>query len=598
MAELLNGLKRTTLCGDLRKEHIGTTQTVMGWVQRRRDLGGIVFMWIRDRSGIVQAVWDVNKNKELFDAIQSVRSEYVLAVTGTVIARTPENVNKELATGEIELEATAVKILSEAAVPPFEVNDNVSVNEALRFKYRYLDLRRPSMQKYFIMRSQIASSVRNYFTDNGFLEIETPMLTKSTPEGARDYLVPSRVQPGTFFALPQSPQLFKQLLMVSGFDRYFQIARCFRDEDLRADRQPEFTQIDMEMSFVEEEDVMGMTEGLIKKVFKDILNIDVQLPLRRMTWHDAMENYGSDKPDLRFGMQLNNISDLVKDTEFSVFRDAIAAGGSVRAIVAKNCADKFTRKDIDSLAEFIKTYRAKGLVWIIKNAEGFRSSVNKFFTPDQLAVIADRLGAENGDIIFAVADAKNKVVFDSLGQLRQEIARRVGLIPKDTYELLWVTEFPMFEYSEEEGRWVAEHHPFTSPMDEDLDILETDPGAARAKAYDIVLNGFELGGGSIRIHSSELQNRMFKILGFKQEDIDERFGFLVDAFKYGAPPHGGLALGFDRFAMLLSGADNIKDVIAFPKMQNASCLLTGAPDVVDQKQMDELFIASTVEKEN
>ncbi len=596
MAEVLGGLKRTILCGEVRAEHIGTSQTVMGWVQRRRDLGGLTFMWLRDRSGIVQAVWDGTKNKELFDKIQNVRSEYVLAVTGNVIARTPENVNKELKTGEIEIEVTAVKILSESAVTPFEVNDGVSVNEALRFKYRYLDLRRPSMQHNFIMRSNVASSVRNYLCDNGFLEVETPMLTKSTPEGARDYLVPSRVQPGTFFALPQSPQLFKQLLMVSGFDRYFQIARCFRDEDLRADRQPEFTQIDMEMSFVEENDVMTLTEGLLKKVFKDVLNIEISLPIRRMTYKDAMENYGSDKPDLRFGMELKNISDMVENCNFSVFNDAVKNGGSVRAIVAKNCADKFSRKDIDALAEYIKTYRAKGLVWIIKTAEGYRTSVNKFFTTEEFDAIAERMNAQNGDIIFAVAD-KNNVVFDSLGQLRQEIARKTGLIKPDTYELVWVTEFPLLEFDEEENRFVAVHHPFTSPMDEDLPILETDPGSVRAKAYDIVLNGYELGGGSIRIHSSEIQNRMFNLLGFKDEDIMDRFGFLVEAFKYGAPPHGGLALGFDRLVMLLAGADNIKDVIAFPKMQNASCLLTGAPDVVEQKQMDELFIASTAEKE-
>ncbi len=596
MAEVLNGLKRTIMCGELTSAHIGTSQTVMGWVQRRRDLGGLVFMWLRDRSGIVQAVWDGTKNKELFDSIQHVRSEFVLAVTGTVIARTPENVNKELKTGEIEIEVTEVKILSEAAVTPFEVNDGVSVNEALRFKYRYLDLRRPSMQHNFIMRSRVASATRNYLTDNGFLEIETPMLTKSTPEGARDYLVPSRVQPGTFFALPQSPQLFKQLLMVSGFDRYFQIARCFRDEDLRADRQPEFTQIDMELSFVEENDVMTMTEGLLKKVFKETLDVDVKLPIRRMKYCDAMENYGSDKPDLRFGMELKNISSLVENCEFSVFTDAIKNGGSVRAILAKNCADKFSRKDIDSLQEYIKTYRAKGLVWIIKNEEGYRTSVNKFFTKEQFDEIAEFMGAENGDIIFAVAD-KNNVVFDSLGQLRQEIARRLNLIPENSFEFVWVTEFPLLEYSEEEDRYVAVHHPFTSPMDEDLPILESDPGKVRAKAYDIVLNGYELGGGSIRIHSSEIQNRMFNLLGFKDEDIEDRFGFLVEAFKYGAPPHGGLALGFDRLVMLLAGADNIKDVIAFPKMQNASCLLTGAPDVVEQKQMDELFIQSTAEKE-
>lgn len=595
MSENLNGTKRTLLCGELRKEHIGTVQTVMGWVQRRRDLGGLVFMWLRDRSGIVQAVWNETKNKELFDKIAAVRSEYVLAVTGIVVARTPENVNKELATGEVEIEVTEVKILSEAAVTPFEINDGITVNEALRFQYRYLDLRRPSMQKYFIMRSRIASSVRNYLCDNGFLEIETPMLTKSTPEGARDYLVPSRVQPGTFFALPQSPQLFKQLLMVSGFDRYFQLARCFRDEDLRADRQPEFTQVDMEMSFVEEEDVMHVTEGLLKKIFKDILNVEITLPIRRMKYCDAMEQYGSDKPDLRFGMKLCDLSDLVKDCGFSVFKDAVASGGSVRAIVADGCAERFSRKDIDALAEYIKTYRAKGLVWIIKTAEGYRSSVNKFFTTEDFDRIAARTGAQNGDIIFIVAD-QNPVVFDSLGQLRQEIARRTGRIENGRYELVWITEFPLLEYSEEEQRYVAVHHPFTSPMDEDLAILESEPGRVRAKAYDIVLNGYELGGGSIRIHSSDIQNCIFRLLGFSQEDIDERFGFLVEAFRYGAPPHGGLAIGFDRLVMLLSGADNIKDVIAFPKMQNASCLLTGAPAEVDQKQMEELYIASTAKK--
>ena len=596
MAEVLGGLKRSIMCGELRSEHIGTKQTVMGWVQRRRDLGGLIFMWIRDRSGIVQVVWDGTKNKELFDSVSSVRSEYVLALTGTVVKRSEENINKELPTGEVEIEAESVKILSEAAVTPFEVNDGVTVNEALRFKYRYLDLRRPSMQKFFIMRSNIASSVRNYLTDTGFLEIETPVLTKSTPEGARDYLVPSRVQPGKFFALPQSPQLFKQLLMVSGFDRYFQIARCFRDEDLRADRQPEFTQIDLEMSFVEEDDVMGVTEGLIKKVFKDTLNIDIELPINRMKYCDAMENYGSDKPDLRFGMLIKDITELVENCSFLVFAGAIKEGGSVRGITAKACAEKFSRKDIDALTEFVKTYRAKGLVWIIKTSDGYRSSVNKFFTKEEFDAISDRMEAQIGDIMFIVAD-KTKVVLESLGQLRQEVARKLDIIDKDLYKLTWITEFPMFEYSEEEQRYVAEHHPFTSPLDEDLPLLDTDPEKVRAKAYDIVLNGYELGGGSIRIHSSEIQNKIFKLLGFTQDDINDRFGFLVDAFKYGAPPHGGLALGFDRLVMLLAGADNIKDVIAFPKMQNASCLLTGAPDRVEEKQMQELYIASTIEKQ-
>ena len=595
MAESMKGLKRTCRCAELSEQNIGDTVTVMGWVQKQRNKGGIIFVDLRDRSGILQLIFEESEiGSEGFAKAEKLRSEFVVAVTGEVTARSGA-VNDKLATGKIEVRAKAIRVLSESETPPFPIEADSKTKEDIRLKYRYLDLRRPDLQRNLIMRSRVATLIRQFLADEGFLEIETPMLTKSTPEGARDYLVPSRVQPGTFFALPQSPQLFKQLLMVSGFDRYFQLARCFRDEDLRADRQPEFTQVDMEMSFVEEEDVMHVTEGLLKKIFKDILNVEITLPIRRMKYCDAMEQYGSDKPDLRFGMKLCDLSDLVKDCGFSVFKDAVASGGSVRAIVADGCAERFSRKDIDALAEYIKTYRAKGLVWIIKTAEGYRSSVNKFFTTEDFDRIAARTGAQNGDIIFIVAD-QNPVVFDSLGQLRQEIARRTGRIENGRYELVWITEFPLLEYSEEEQRYVAVHHPFTSPMDEDLAILESEPGRVRAKAYDIVLNGYELGGGSIRIHSSDIQNCIFRLLGFSQEDIDERFGFLVEAFRYGAPPHGGLAIGFDRLVMLLSGADNIKDVIAFPKMQNASCLLTGAPAEVDQKQMEELYIASTAKK--
>lgn len=596
MAELLNGKKRTVLCGELRGEHIGQTHTVMGWVQRRRDLGGLIFLWLRDRSGIVQAVFDQAQNSALFEKAAGVRSEFVLAITGQVVARDAANINVELPTGEIELIAGELKILSSAETPPFEINDSVSVNDALRFQYRYLDLRRPSAQKALTLRHKIAITARNYFDRQGFTEIETPMLTKSTPEGARDYLVPSRVQPGKFFALPQSPQLFKQLLMVSGMDRYYQIVKCFRDEDLRADRQPEFTQIDLEMSFVEAEDVMAMAEGMLAEVFAQVMNIEIPLPLPlpRMTYTQAMERYGSDKPDTRFGLELRDISSLVADCAFGVFTSALEKGGSVRGINAKGCGDSFSRKEIDALTEYIKTYRAKGLVWIAVTDTGFRSSVSKFFSEEQLAEIAVAMDASAGDLLLIVADS-NQVVFDALGQLRQEVARRTGLIDKNKYNLLWVTEFPLLEYDEEEGRYVAMHHPFTSPMDEDLSKLGSDNLSIRAKAYDIVLNGYELGGGSIRIHSSEIQEKMFAQLGFSQEDITERFGFLVEAFRYGAPPHGGLAFGLDRIAMLLSGADSIRDVIAFPKMQNASCLLTNAPAGVEEKQLRELYIRSTAE---
>jgi len=597
MGELLQGKKRTVLCGQLSKKDIASMHTVMGWVQRRRDLGGLVFIWLRDKSGIVQIVFNSETNIDLFNKISSVRSEYVLAITGEVVAREANNINKELSTGEIEIIAEELLILSSSETPPFEINDDVTVNEALRFKYRYLDLRRPSAQYALQVRHKIAITARNFFDKQGFMEVETPMLTKSTPEGARDYLVPSRVQPGKFFALPQSPQLFKQLLMVSGIDRYYQIVKCFRDEDLRADRQPEFTQIDIEMSFVEPEDVMDISEQMLAEVFKAVLNVDVALPLPKITYKEAMERYGSDKPDTRYSLELVNISHLVGESTFSVFSNAVSEGGSVRGINAKGCAERFSRKDIDALTQHIKTYRAKGLAWIAITAEGYRSSINKFFTDEQLKEIADCMNGQIGDMLFIVADT-NKIVFDALGQLRQEVARRADLIDNSKYNLLWVTEFPLLEYDDENGRYVAMHHPFTSPMDEDLEKLGKDNLAIRAKAYDIVLNGYELGGGSIRIHSSEIQQKMFAQLGFSQEDIQNRFGFLVDAFKYGAPPHGGLAFGLDRIAMLMCGADSLRDVIAFPKMQNASCLLTSAPSDVEEKQLIELNIALSLKKEN
>ena len=598
MGEAMTGLKRSHMCCDVSEELIGSEVTVMGWVQRRRDLGQLIFIALRDRTGLVQAVVDGNNSApELFKKAESVRSEYVLAIRGKVAPRTEGNVNKNMKTGAIEIIAEELRILSESETTPFQVEDEITVKDDLRLKYRYIDLRRPCQLKNMILRHKTAQVIRNFLSDEGFLEIETPVLGKSTPEGARDYLVPSRVHPGSFYGLPQSPQLYKQLLMVSGMDRYYQIAKCFRDEDLRADRQPEFTQVDMELSFVDVDDIIDVNERLIKKVFKEILDVDVPIPMQRMKYKDAMERYGSDKPDVRFGMELHNITDIVRGTEFVVFKNAIEAGGSVRAINANGCGH-YPRKQIDSLVEFVKTYKAKGLAWIVVNDDGsLKSQIAKFFTPEKLQEIVDALEGKPGDLILICADA-DRIVFDSLGALRCEIARRQELTRPDDYRFLWVTEFPMFEWDDEENRYVAEHHPFTCPMDEDLPLLDTDPSKVRAKAYDMVLNGFELGGGSIRIHRRDIQQKIFSLLGFSDEDAQERFGFLLDAFKYGVPPHGGLAFGFDRIIMLMTGSSSIRDVIAFPKVKDASCPLTDAPGTVDDKQLDELGIAIVKTEEN
>ena len=598
MGEAMTGLKRSHMCCDVSEELIGSEVTVMGWVQRRRDLGQLIFIALRDRTGLVQAVVDGNNSApELFKKAESVRSEYVLAIRGKVAPRTEGNVNKNMKTGAIEIIAEELRILSESETTPFQVEDEITVKDDLRLKYRYIDLRRPCQLKNMILRHKTAQVIRNFLSDEGFLEIETPVLGKSTPEGARDYLVPSRVHPGSFYGLPQSPQLYKQLLMVSGMDRYYQIAKCFRDEDLRADRQPEFTQVDMELSFVDVDDIIDVNERLIKKVFKEILDVDVPIPMQRMKYKDAMERYGSDKPDVRFGMELHNITDIVRGTEFVVFKNAIEAGGSVRAINANGCG-YYPRKQIDSLVEFVKTYKAKGLAWIVVNDDGsLKSQIAKFFTPEKLQEIVDALEGKPGDLILICADA-DRIVFDSLGALRCEIARRQELTRPDDFRFLWVTEFPMFEWDDEENRYVAEHHPFTCPMDEDLPLLDTDPSKVRAKAYDMVLNGFELGGGSIRIHRRDIQQKIFSLLGFSDEDAQERFGFLLDAFKYGVPPHGGLAFGFDRIIMLMTGSSSIRDVIAFPKVTDASCPLTDAPGTVDDKQLDELGIAIVKTEEN
>ena len=594
MSEALTGLKRTCMCANVSEAMIGQEVTVMGWVQRRRDLGQLIFIALRDRTGLVQIAIDENATeKELFAKAETIRSEYVLAVRGMVAARTEGNINPNMKTGKIEIIAKELRILSDSETTPFQIEDNITVKDDLRLKYRYLDLRRPSQLNNLVLRHKVVQVMRNFLDQENFLEIETPILGKSTPEGARDYLVPSRVHPGNFYGLPQSPQLYKQLLMVSGMDRYYQIAKCFRDEDLRADRQPEFTQVDMELSFVEIEDVMDINERMMQKVFKDLMNVDIQLPLPRMTYKEAMERFGSDKPDVRFGMELKNISDVVAGTDFVVFKSALEAGGSVRAINATGCGS-FPRKKIDSLVEFVKTYRAKGLAWIVVNEDGtLKSQIAKFFTPEKLQEIVDAMEGQPGDLILICAD-QDKVVFDSLGALRLELSKMLELTRPDDFAFLWITEFPMLEWDEEAGRYVAVHHPFTAPMDEDIDLIETNPGAVRAKAYDIVLNGYELGGGSIRIHRREIQQKMFELLGFTQEDAQERFGFLLDAFKYGVPPHGGLAFGLDRIIMLMSGATSIRDVIAFPKVKDASCPMTAAPGLVEEKQLDELGIAIKV----
>ncbi len=597
MGEMLQGWKRTCYCTQLTTADAGKTVTLMGWANVRRDLGALVFVQLRDRTGLMQVVFDSGTlSKAGFDRACTIRSEFVLAVRGKLCLRTGNMINPNMQTGELEVLVEAFKILNESETPPIEVDDNCNANELLRLKYRYLDLRRPCIQKNFLMRDKITQITRSYFAEQGFVDIETPMLTKSTPEGARDYLVPSRVHPGKFYALPQSPQQFKQMLMVSGFDRYIQIARCFRDEDLRADRQPDFTQIDLEMSFVEEEDVLAVNEGYLQRLFKETLNVDVKLPLPRLTYPEAMARFGSDKPDTRFGLELCDLTEAVRDSGFSVFSNAIAAGGSVRCINAKGHGTAFSRKEIDALGEFVKTYRAKGLAWMNDKPDGLQSPIAKFLTEQEIAAIRKQANLETGDILFIVAD-KDETVFASLGALRLKLAAKLDLIPKDQYNLLWVTQFPLLEWSEEEQRYMAMHHPFTSPMDDDLAYLETDPGRVRAKAYDIVLNGVEIGGGSIRIHSQDLQRRMFNALGFTIEEAQLRFGYLLDAFRYGAPPHGGLAYGLDRLCMLISGTPSIRDVIAFPKVQNASCPLTNAPDAVDDKQLAELHLLCT-EKED
>ena len=628
MAESMKGLKRTCRCAELSEQNIGDTVTVMGWVQKQRNKGGIIFVDLRDRSGILQLIFEESEiGSEGFAKAEKLRSEFVVAVTGEVTARSGA-VNDKLATGKIEVRAKAIRVLSESETPPFPIEADSKTKEDIRLKYRYLDLRRPDLQRNLIMRSRVATLIRQFLADEGFLEIETPMLTKSTPEGARDYLVPSRVHPGNFYALPQSPQLFKQLLMCSGYDRYFQIARCFRDEDLRADRQPEFTQVDMELSFVDEDDVMDVNERLLQKIFKEVLDVDVELPIQRMTWQEAMDRFGSDKPDLRFGMELHDVSDVVKGCGFGVFTGALENGGSVRGINAKG-QGAMPRKKIDALVKFAKDYGAKGLAYLCINEDGtykssfakfmteeeldalvkaakdfgakglaylcinedgsYKSSFAKFMTEEELKNLVEAMDGEAGDLLLFAAD-KNKIVWDVLGNLRLEIARNLDLLDKNVYKFLWVTEFPEFEYSEEQGRYVAMHHPFTMPMEEDIPLLKTNPEKVRARAYDIVLNGTELGGGSIRIHQDDVQETMFEALGFTKEKANEQFGFLINAFKYGVPPHAGLAYGLDRLIMLMAKQDSIRDVIAFPKVKDASCLMTDAPNAVDDKQLQELCL--------
>ncbi|MCI8912145.1 MAG: aspartate--tRNA ligase [Clostridia bacterium] len=590
MVDFLNGLERTHKCGQLRAADIDKQVTVMGFVAKYRNLGNLLFIDLRDIGGVVQVAFDDQVDKAIFDKATTIRNEYVIAVTGKVRSR-GSNINKNMPTGEVEILAHDLKILSEADVTPFVITEDIKVGEPLRLKYRYLDLRRSALQSKLVMRDKITRVVRNYLSDNGFLEIETPFLGKSTPEGARDYLVPSRLHNGEFYALPQSPQLFKQLLMIAGMDRYYQIAKCFRDEDLRANRQPEFSQIDMEMSYVEDnEQVMNVAEGLIKAVFKECLGMELNEKFRRIPYSEAMEKWGSDKPDTRFDMQLKDLSDIAKDCGFSVFTNAVAGGGSVRAINAKGLCSKMTRKEVDACGEFVKSYGAKGLAYAMFREDGsITSSILKFLSEEEQKAIFETMDAQKGDILFFVAD-KNKVVFDSLGALRCHIADKYELYDKSKFDFLWVVDFPLLEYSEEDGRYYAVHHPFTSAIVEDIPLLDTDPLKVRSNAYDMVINGQEAGGGSIRIHDPLMQEKIFSILGFTQEDIEERFGFFVEAFKYGAPPHGGLAFGLDRLTMLVTGTDNIKDVIAFPKVQNASCLMSGAPSPVEDKQLKELAI--------
>lgn len=585
--------KRTHTCGILRKENVDQKVVLTGWVQRRRDLGGLIFINLRDRSGMIQVVFDKEVNEEAFEIASTVRNEFVLSIVGIVTLREGEQINPNIATGEIEIKGQKIEILDSAHTPPIYIEDDDKVSEDIRLKYRYLDLRKPKMQQRLITRHKITKVVRDYLDQRGFIEIETPILTKPTPEGARDYLVPSRVQKGKFFALPQSPQLFKQILMVAGMDRYFQIVKCFRDEDLRVDRQPEFTQIDMELSFVNQEDIMKLNEGLIVEVFRKITGYKIPTPIPRMTYQEAMDHFGSDKPDIRFDFELKNLTKIVQNSEFKVFSNAVKEGGQVRAINAKGCGAKFSRKEIDSLGEFVKLYKAKGLAWINVIEDSVKSPIAKFLKDQELQKILNTMEAETGDLILIVADQSEKVVYNALGQLRLKLSKKLNLTKNDDFAFLWITEFPLLEYSEEEGRYVAMHHPFTSPMDEDISLLEDHPENVRAKAYDLVVNGVELGGGSIRIHNRDLQEKMFKALGFTKEQAWNQFGFLLEAFQYGTPPHGGIAFGLDRLTMLLTKTDNIKDVIAFPKTQNHSCLMTDAPSTAENGQLEELGINIT-----
>ncbi len=596
MAESMKGLKRTHRCGELSAANVGEVVTVMGWVQKQRNKGGIIFVDLRDRAGILQIIFEESDcGAENFAKAEKLRSEFVVAVVGKVEKRSGA-VNENLATGEIEIRATQIRILSEAETPPFPIEEDSKTKEDLRLKYRYLDLRRPDLQRNLILRSNIVNSIRNYMSQEGFLEIETPILQKSTPEGARDYLVPSRVHPGSFYALPQSPQLFKQLLMCSGYDRYFQVAKCFRDEDLRADRQPEFTQVDLEMSFVDVDDVIAMTEGMVAKVCKEAIGHEVQLPIKRMTWHEAMNRFGSDKPDTRFGMELTDVSEVVAGCGFGVFTAALENGGSVRGINVKGQAE-MPRKKIDALIDFAKGYGAKGLAYLCVQADGtYKSSFAKFMTEEELKALVEAMDGQPGDLLLFAAD-KLKIVWSVLGALRCELAKQLELIDNDRFDFLWVTEFPLLEWSEDDNRFVAMHHPFTMPMEEDLQYIDSDPGRVRAKAYDIVLNGNEIGGGSVRIHQNDIQEKMFSALGFTMEQAYNQFGFLLNAFKYGVPPHAGLAYGLDRLAMLMAKEDSIRDVIAFPKVKDASCLMSDAPNVVDEKQLEELSIAIMAAKE-
>ncbi len=587
MAESMQGLHRSHRCTEVSNKNIGETVTVMGWVQKRRNLGSLIFVDLRDRSGLLQLVFDEN-DKEVFEKAEKLRNEFVIAAVGTVNKRAG-SVNESMETGDIEINVTSLRILSESETPPIPVDDDANTKDELRLKYRYLDLRKPHLQKNLKLRSDVTTFVRKFMANEGFLEIETPILNRSTPEGARDYLVPSRVHPGTFYALPQSPQVLKQLLMCSGCDRYFQVAKCFRDEDLRADRQPEFTQLDMELSFVDVDDILDVNERMLQALWKEVLGVDVALPLPRMTWQEAMDRYGSDKPDTRFGMELINVTDVVKDCGFGVFSGAVANGGTVRGLNAKGQGG-MARKKIDALVEFVKTYGAKGLAYIAMHEDGtIKSSFAKFMTEEEMNNLIAAMGGEPGDLLLFAAD-KNKVVWDSLGALRLELAKQMDIIPEGKWNFLWITEFPQFEWSDEQGRFLAMHHPFTMPMEEDIQYLISDPGRVRAKAYDIVLNGTELGGGSVRIHQADVQAKMFEALGFTPEQANEKFGFLLTAFKYGVPPHAGLAYGLDRLVMHMAGEDNIREVIAFPKVKDASCLMTDAPNVVDDVQLQELQI--------